>query len=42
MEKEIKVVIRELYWAVKTRKLAKGWSIFRYWIWRVNRRIEKL
>ncbi len=34
--KEIKCAIRELYWAIKTKDKAQGWSLFHYWIWRVN------
>ncbi len=40
-KKELRIAIRELYLAIKTRHCAKGWSIFHYWIWRVNRRLEE-
>jgi len=29
--------LRELYWAIKTRKLAPDFTIFEYWLWRMYR-----
>jgi len=39
--KEMQMFVRELYWAIKTRRLVKGWSVLRYFIWRMDRRFKK-
>jgi hypothetical protein len=36
----MKLAIRELWWAIKTKKLAPGMTLFEYWIWRMHRSLD--